>query len=90
MAVETLEAIIELINKELKKTINEKSIVEFLNLESSLSFQSIKTHLIRPCNDMIRRGGKRIRPLLVVLCTKMMIKKHFFLHLLLKLCIQLV
>lgn len=72
MAVETLEVIIELINKELEKTINEKSIVEFLNLESSLSFQSIKTHLIRPCNDMIRRGGKRIRPLLVVLCTKML------------------
>ena len=73
MTIETLkESIIERINEELEKAINDRSISSFMQLDPSLSFDSIKTHLVKPCNDMIRRGGKRIRPLLLILCTKLL------------------
>ncbi|MGP1438417.1 MAG: polyprenyl synthetase family protein [Treponema sp.] len=59
--------IIKRINEEIAKAINEESVNSYLGL----SFDAVKTHFIEPCNDMISRGGKRIRPLLVVLCTKL-------------------
>ena len=67
-----MEAIIKQLDEAIEKAINEVSISSLLDLDSSLSFDSIKTHIIEPCNDMILRGGKRLRPLLVVLCTKML------------------
>ena len=67
-----METIIKQINKEIEKAINEVSVSSFLPLDSSLSFDAIKTHIIEPCNDIISRGGKRIRPLLLILCTKLL------------------
>ena len=73
MAIELVkDTIIKQINEELEKAINEISISSLLSLDSSLSFEAIKTHIIFPCNDMICRGGKRIRPLLLILLTKLL------------------
>ena len=67
-----MQSIVKRINKEIEKAINEVSVSSFLPLSSSLSFDAIKTHIIEPCNDIISRGGKRIRPLLLILCTKLL------------------
>lgn len=67
-----MEAIINRINEEIEKAINENYIGSFLELDLTPSFASIKTHLIEPCSDMISRGGKRIRPLLMILCTRLL------------------
>ena len=67
-----MEDIIKRINEEIEKAIDEMRSESFLQLDSPLSFDSIRTHLIEPCDDMIRRGGKRIRPLLLLLCTKLL------------------
>ncbi|MGP1439177.1 MAG: polyprenyl synthetase family protein [Treponema sp.] len=67
-----LEAIIEQINEEIKKAIDEKNISSFLSNDLTLSSDSIRTHIISPCNDIISRGGKRIRPLLLILLTQLL------------------
>ena len=67
-----MQSIVKRVNKEIEKAINEVSVSSFLPLSSSLSFDAIKTHIIEPCNDIISRGGKRIRPLLLILCTKLL------------------
>ena len=71
-----LGSIIENINKEMQKAFSAKTLCSLLKTgqeaTSSCIQDAISTHILSPCLDIINRGGKRIRPLLSLLFTKML------------------
>ena len=66
-----MDEIIKRIDAEIEKAINENCISSILELTSPFSLEAIKTHIIAPSFDIILRGGKRLRPLLLIFLTEL-------------------
>lgn len=64
---EKINHIIARIEAELRIAFNEYAVGSNLKLDESYIKDAIKTHLIIPAKDIMERGGKRLRPLLLIL-----------------------
>ena len=71
-----LTSILENIDRELKKAFSAQYLSSLLSQDDTIYSESIQTalatHILTPCLDVMRRGGKRLRPVLTCLLTKML------------------
>lgn len=68
-----LNKIMDRVESEIASVLNEKCFYERFSLKYSKTSDSLKTHLLTPLIDITLRGGKRIRPVLLILITRLLL-----------------
>ena len=68
---EKVKVILTRIEQEIFTSFSISTLVEDFSIEDTSIIEATKTHLLTPTSDLMKRGGKRLRPLLLVLLTSM-------------------